>query len=924
MSSAGLQVVVDFIARVGNFVTGTTRATQSVNLMTRAVSSAGSTAQSELHKFRNLAGAFTALVAARRVGRAFADVNKHAMSMEVGMKRLSYLSGKTGRDLQIMRARAEEVARATIFSPQQMIDGLQDLYRATGDQKTAMALLAPAAQAVMATGNKMQFSKAVKGLASLSKAFGFLGQEAVNAMDKLQAASKASGAKLEDYMDIIPRLGLAGNMARQSFDEVLTFFSIANRVMGESKRTSTQMMRLFMELGSAKGRDALSQLGIRATVDSSGQLKNVRQLVMDILESMKTMPGQTREIINKSFSKASIKPLYAVIQALQKGMAGEGGARVKGQDIFDYMRRKIESSKGELTKASDVYQITAQAAVTRLSEAWGKFKTRLGEAFLDTVKNAIDSIGQSLEWLIAAVSGLSPTTKAILKFGLAFVAVSAALFMVVAATKGLAGIIGAVIARTGGLAYLESHRVLLQYRLATATTVHAKAVGVLRSAIGLLGPAIAGVALLYLPKLIDAVRELFDLVSKQERRAMARLGKGNAAKFIKGLKPGKSAGKIHATRWGAQTQKGLAEGGVELAKPSDSLFDAAGKWSANAGLGSMATRMAAKKRYEEQYKWQVKALNYRDKLMARRSKLQMAHLDAERRMREKIADYHKQSIIAGSRYFDEAVEKLKDTLKPQVNVMNLDYLAKLQAELKKMVSIGAGGMMHGRALTSDDVKGAKFSLARMATGIPTLKRSIYEKDPDKKPSGGEMRHALSLFGGANLFYAEAFPLQKKLYEGVHKNAIAPMRQSLTSKAMERHRLGWTIPTGGRDYSTGARGRVSKEYDPLLGLHSQSWSAQKSLRKFYDMDPNRHYLEGGTSGILNDGKGGGRNVSKRAAEAIVKSRNPDVVQAVEKSNSALKEIERTLKNFERDGQLPAGFGQSRAPTASGMTNPNRSQ
>lgn len=351
--------------------------------------------------FKNLAGAFVALVVAGRVKAVFESMIEPARKMEIAMQRLGYLSGATAEQLSKFKATALEVARVTKFGPVEATDAMVQLVKATGSAVDAQKMLGSATGLAQASFGKLSLEKSANMLATTSRAFSMTGEQATLAADKMMKATKVAGVGVEELKDIMGYLGAAATRGGQSMDEMLQGFVLARRALPSSRRSATQLMRAMGEITSDKAVDALGQIGVQ-TMDLEGNIRNFSSIMLDMSQAMTVAPLDVRDALNAAFGQAAVKPMLAILGQMHKGVRTMTGETLRGAEVFRFYGNEIDNSKGAIDEANKSYMQTAHAGIERLDQQFETLKMTLGTQLLP-----------SLGYLAA---GLSEVINAVIKF----------------------------------------------------------------------------------------------------------------------------------------------------------------------------------------------------------------------------------------------------------------------------------------------------------------------------------------------------------------------------------------------------------------------------------------------------------------------------------------------------------------------------
>lgn len=384
-----------------------------------------------------LAGAFTSLVVAKQMLGGIVGVLKPAMAMQMSMTRLKMLTGAGTEALADMRAEAERVAAATTYSPQQMIEAMVSLRRATGSTSEAMSLLGTTANLAMASMGKLEPGKAADIIATTYRSFSMDVDEAKLSADKMISSSMAMGIGVEELANTMGRLSVAATRGNQSFDEILMNFMLVQRVLRSSRRSATLLSSAFGTLDTKKAQDALQ--GIAEVVDSStGQIRPFSKIMQDIAAVSNDSMSNVRSAINEAFGDQGVQVVLPILRQLKQGILDDNAAVLKGADAYKYFQGVLAKQPGALQAVSESYLGTMSAILQQVSEAWTLFKTNIGEALLP----ALTAIGTGLMGFTKILTGFftAPGVKYVSAFALNILAVAASVKILKLALSGVAAI----------------------------------------------------------------------------------------------------------------------------------------------------------------------------------------------------------------------------------------------------------------------------------------------------------------------------------------------------------------------------------------------------------------------------------------------------------------------------------------------------
>lgn len=429
------------------------RGTAALGRMTQATERAGLAAYSAQGNFKALAGAFTSLVVASKIRSALQAVIDPARKMEQAIARLAFTSGRTRKEIDMMRMNAEKVAEITVFGPQEAMDATVQLNRVLRGTNETMLATRVAAKLAQASFGKMTLEKSTQMVAEMAKAFGMSAGEIKVAGDKIFAMSQTAGIGVENFAGIMGRLGTAATLGGQSFNDVLKAFAVSSRLLTSPLQASNLMLTMFTKLTSEKTQEALRAIGVEAT-DASGRLRPIGSIMKDLATSASIHAVETRDRLVEAFGMRSLRPMVAMLGAMQQGMRvfnKELGKEefISGPQVFERMGAAAQNTGGALDKGVAAAMQNADAQMRRLEEAWTRFKTSIGSLLLE----AIFPLAKALATVVGGISNLINTLGPIGRMLLRAVVVTTAFTAAWAALRwtlgGMRDILKAVGSRIG-------------------------------------------------------------------------------------------------------------------------------------------------------------------------------------------------------------------------------------------------------------------------------------------------------------------------------------------------------------------------------------------------------------------------------------------------------------------------------------------
>jgi TP901 family phage tail tape measure protein len=411
--------------------------TSGLSQVTSSVNKVGTAVASTRKQFANLAGAFTGIVAAKFAAAVMIGFVKPAMQMDTAMTRLKTLTGATQAELAKMKAEAIRVSTITPYGPVEMTDALLKLRQATGDTGTAMKMLEPAASMAMASFGKINVEKSIEIFANMAKSFGLTGDSAVTAANRMFVAAKTTGTSLDMFARAFAT-GKLGQIKRElgsTFDETIRLFGLGARGGGQPTEVATALRNIAIRLREPAVQAGLRSLGVNVTKD--GQRVPIEQMLLQLMESMKSDPSYTKGIINQIFKQRAGPMINTLVSQFMQGIVDPsdptGQRRLTGQAMRDFIRDQMLTNTTALTDAQENYIASVEGTLEIMKEAWDLTKMILSEPLLPTISSWAQGAQDALAGFNKTLknspflSSLFGTTLHTIGYSAAFIGIAAAL-----------------------------------------------------------------------------------------------------------------------------------------------------------------------------------------------------------------------------------------------------------------------------------------------------------------------------------------------------------------------------------------------------------------------------------------------------------------------------------------------------------------
>lgn len=417
---------------------------------TGAVAAAGSVkalgvgAQKTGQGFKQLAGGYTAILAAGYAKRGLESLVKPAMDVESRLLSLGAITNTAGAELERFHQAAVSAAEISPYAVPEMIDTLTKLRLVTHGNTEAMAGLETVTKFAMASFNKITPEKSAEVFAQIARSFNMTGEQTSKAMQKLAGAARGGRLRLEELAPVMAKLGQASAISGQSFDNLLPILALTRRGYANIETAGTNLTRFMMQLRKEKVKEALwDNHRIKVIDKSTGKMRNIKTIMLQLAAAGKASGPALMNTLNSVMGgRSGLKVVASMMNTLMrvpdaaKAMAELDAAILNGGATLDARAR--------------AYLQSTEAQMQLLGQAWENLRSSLGSVLVPHLKDAarqLKDIADGIRWIVDS----SDLTKFIVGGVIALGALGVAVLAIKAAWMGAAIILTQVLGLTGML-----------------------------------------------------------------------------------------------------------------------------------------------------------------------------------------------------------------------------------------------------------------------------------------------------------------------------------------------------------------------------------------------------------------------------------------------------------------------------------------
>ena len=320
---------------------------------------------------------------------------KLSLDFQKSMTKIQTLVGKTGAEIEVMKAGIMEMSTKTAKSPVELAEGLYFLESAGLRGANAMETLESVAKGSASGLGDMEALSVVA--AAAQNAYGEETLSASDALDKFGVMVRTGMFDAQELSNVLGRqLGLASNLGI-SFDEVGALISTYTQTTGDATAATnglSAIMMTFAKLESEptkKQAEALDAIGM-----SAGQVKEMM--------AEKGLMG-TMQHLQTQFEKNNIP----MADFFTKSQALKGALGVLGTQTEAYTAN-LDAMGQSADFVGDAFEVTAETDAFKMEQAMNNLTvagTSLGDSLAPVVQKISDKIMDLTNWW----NGLDKSTQ---------------------------------------------------------------------------------------------------------------------------------------------------------------------------------------------------------------------------------------------------------------------------------------------------------------------------------------------------------------------------------------------------------------------------------------------------------------------------------------------------------------------------------
>ena len=331
------------------------------------------------------------------------------------MRMVKAVTGATGKEFDMLTAKARQIGAVTSYTAEQVAQAMTALGRMGLNPQEIDAAIMPVLNLARATGTDL--AEAADIAANSLRIFNLDATKMGDVTDYLVAAANGSAQTLTDLFEALKLAGPQAKTAGESIQDTVAALGVMANMGIKGSLAGTSLRKAYLQFADPKIQNFLKDYNIR-TVDANGNLRKMRDIMVDLTRAMATM-GSAEKL-------AFAKEVFDL-----RGMTG-GLAITADTTKLDEFIKKLENCRGVANKTREEIESGAGGAWDKMLSALQDVGITIGEIIsksmiplMDTIANVANSFGKWISENQGLVTSLGEITAILIVVGGTLVAVGA-------------------------------------------------------------------------------------------------------------------------------------------------------------------------------------------------------------------------------------------------------------------------------------------------------------------------------------------------------------------------------------------------------------------------------------------------------------------------------------------------------------------
>lgn len=356
----------------------------------------------------NVARAFATGFLARGPARALLGVADTAGIFEQTLAGLGVRTNATAKELGLLRDRAIDAALATEFSPQQAVEGLQQLGIAGFAAREQMEALQPVLEFTTASGGLLGVADSAALASQALNAFGLEASDTRAVMDSMAKLASTSAFNFNELRLALGTVVRGSQAASQSLNETLSAMALVRNIVPRVQKGATSLAVAMERLPKKAFAKAFPETEI---ADAQGNFRDFLDIIEELRPGLMRMTETARALkLEEAFGAEGKLSVQAILSQLTTGVRSLGG--IGGKAAVDMLRKTLgEGSKGAVEEFTKALLGTFKGQKQLLGGAIQGLAVVIGKPIADALQPLASLALATINKIIKSFRGLSESMK---------------------------------------------------------------------------------------------------------------------------------------------------------------------------------------------------------------------------------------------------------------------------------------------------------------------------------------------------------------------------------------------------------------------------------------------------------------------------------------------------------------------------------
>jgi TP901 family phage tail tape measure protein len=382
---------ISYVIRGENQLTG---ATQSATSDLQALEDQ---AKKTKGSFKELAGAYNAMIVAKKAATFITGMIKPALEVEHANTRMAVAAGLNADETRRMSQAAIKAAGVTPFSPTEAIEGAKSLYMSLRNVGATTNALIPTMELASTYFDK-DIGRTVKAASTILRSYNVSADDLPRALGQWVLSARAAGLELNQMDKGLINMASAAQLSGSTWDQILPVYALTVSRFRDAARAGTGLSSVMVSLlkptkGSAA---ALQELGVNlATATNPKGGVDLQEVFVQMANSFKVNEGNLTgfaSAIARAFGQRAVKPVVALLQALT-----DGGKNAR--DVFDQFNFSSSETGNILQTMNEEGLKPLGAQLTVLTTNFYAMLAALMEGVVPILTPVIKGLAAMADWV---------------------------------------------------------------------------------------------------------------------------------------------------------------------------------------------------------------------------------------------------------------------------------------------------------------------------------------------------------------------------------------------------------------------------------------------------------------------------------------------------------------------------------------------